>query len=104
MPEPGGDPDFLEEPLRPHCRRQLLVQHLEGDRAIVPEVLGEVDGRHAPAPELPLDRVALRESSAQAVRQITDGVLREPGLWLEVEPLSKRPSGDCASERQSSRG
>ena len=37
------------------------MQHLDGDVAVVPEVVGEVDGRHAASAELALDAVAIRE-------------------------------------------
>ena len=63
--EPGGEADLALEPLRPQRGRQLGVKDLEGDRPVVADVLGQVDRRHAPAAELPLDRVAAGEGSSQ---------------------------------------
>jgi len=40
---------------------ELRVQDLQRDGAVVLEVVGEIDRRHAPAPELPLDAVAVGE-------------------------------------------
>ena len=42
----------------PSAAAELGVEHLERDRAVVPEVLGEVDRGHAAAAELALERVA----------------------------------------------
>ena len=41
----------------PSVAGELGMQHLEGDVAVVLEVVGEVDRGHAAAPELPLDAV-----------------------------------------------
>jgi hypothetical protein len=62
-----GDADLREEPLGPHGRRELLVQHLDGDAAAVPQVAREVHGGHAAAPELALDRVAAGERLREPV-------------------------------------
>ena len=45
----------LEEPLGAERGGQLRAQHLEGDRPVVPEVVGEVDRGHAAAAQLALD-------------------------------------------------
>ena len=58
MLQPGGEPDLALEPLGPEGGGELGVEHLERDRAVVPEVLGEVDRGHAAAAELALERVA----------------------------------------------
>ena len=58
----GGEPDFTLEAFGAERRRQLGVQHLEGDRAVVPEVVGEVDRGHAAAPSSRSSRSG-RESS-----------------------------------------
>jgi hypothetical protein len=49
------DANFALEALRAERRGQLGMQHLHRDRAIVPEVLGEVHRRHATAAELTLE-------------------------------------------------
>ena len=62
--------DLAQEPLGPEVERQRRAEHLEGDRPVVPEVPGEVDGGHAPAPELALDQVALRNARLAHMRNI----------------------------------
>ena len=59
MLEPGGEPDLALEALGAERGGELGMEHLERDRAVVPEVLGEVDRGHAPAAELALERVAV---------------------------------------------
>jgi hypothetical protein len=53
--------DLGQEPLGADHRGQLGTEHLDGDLAIVLQVLGEIDGRHAALTELPLDAVAVGE-------------------------------------------
>ena len=62
MVQPGTEPDLLEEPGGAQRRGQVGVHDLERDRPVVLEVAGEVDGGHAAAPQLALDRVAVGES------------------------------------------
>ena len=66
MGEAGDDADLPEEALGAHRGGELRVDHLEGDRPVMSEVVGEVDrGGAAAAQEreapvgLPLDPVAL---------------------------------------------
>ena len=61
MLEPGGELDLAEEALGAERGGELGMEHLERDRAVVPEVLGQVDGGHAAAAELALDAVAVGE-------------------------------------------
>src|SRR6478672_11100413 len=44
------------------------MEDLDGDVAVVPEVVGEVDGRHPASPELALDAVAVSQSSTEVTR------------------------------------
>ena len=64
--ESGGEADLALEPVGPERGGQLGVEHLERDRAVVLEVLGQEHGGHPPAPELALERVA----RAQAVLKL----------------------------------
>ncbi len=57
MLQPGGELDLAEEALGAERGGQLGVEHLERDRAVVLQVLGEEDRGHAAAPELPLEGV-----------------------------------------------
>jgi hypothetical protein len=68
MLEPGGELDLALEPLGAEGGGELGEEDLEGDRAVVAEILGQVDDGHATAAELALERVAVGEGIAQAVR------------------------------------
>ena len=63
MLQPGGELDLALEPLGAERGGQLGVEHLERDRPVVPEVLGEVDRGHAAAAELALEPVAIRQAA-----------------------------------------
>ena len=80
--EPGGDLDFAKEALRPQRLSQGGMQHLERHRALVPEVLGQVHRGHAPAAQLALQQVAVRESGRQSRGQVPrrrlELVIRDP--------------------------
>jgi hypothetical protein len=67
MLEVGGGLDLLEEPLGADDRGELGAKHLDGDLAIVPLVVGQVDRGHAAGAELPLDRVAIGEGGLEDV-------------------------------------
>ena len=66
--EPGGELDLALEALGAERGGQLGVEHLERDRPLVLEVAGEIDGGHAPAAELALERVAVPQAFAQQRR------------------------------------
>jgi hypothetical protein len=53
----GGDSDLLEESLCAQDRRQLGVQNLDSDLAVVFLVVRKIDGRHAAAAQLALDEI-----------------------------------------------
>jgi hypothetical protein len=58
--------DLGEEALAADHGTELGMQHLDGDLALVLEVLGEVDGGHPALAELALEPVAVGEAGAQA--------------------------------------
>jgi len=60
--------DLAEEPLRADRRRHLGVEHLEGDRAVVLEILGQEHGRHATPAQLALNPVAGGDGGGQALQ------------------------------------
>ena len=70
MLEPGGEPDLPEEPVGTDRRGQRRVQHLERDRAVVPEVPREVHHGHPAAAELALDPVAVRQTALELLAQV----------------------------------
>src|SRR2546427_706492 len=54
-------------------RGDLGPEDLDGDFAMVLQVLGEVDGCHPAAPQLALERVAVGQGSAEGVERQTQG-------------------------------
>ena len=47
---------------------ELRVQHLQGDRPVVPQVLGEKHGCHTAPADLAVDPVAIRHRGPQAIK------------------------------------
>ena len=65
-----GDLDLAQEPLRAQGRGDLLAQHLDGDGAVMAPVTGEKHDSHPSAPELALERVAVRQGGPEALLKI----------------------------------
>ena len=63
MLQPGGELDLALEPLGAERGGELGVEHLERDRPVVPQVLGQVDRGHAAPAELALEPVAIRQAA-----------------------------------------
>jgi hypothetical protein len=63
MLEIGGELDFLEKTLGSEDRREICVQDLYRNFAMVFEILGEIDRRHATGAKLALDTVAVGKRS-----------------------------------------
>src|SRR5688500_1364018 len=66
---PAVVPDLVQKPLGAQGPGNLGQEHLDRDRSIVLEVIGEVHHGHAALPQLTLDPVAV----AQGVRELLDG-------------------------------
>ena len=66
----GGELDLAAKTLRPECRCEVGVQHLEGDAPLVLEIHGEVDSRHAATPQFALDRIRPAECPLELVLEI----------------------------------
>ena len=98
MVEPGGEADLGKEPLpAQHCG-QLGLQHLERDVAIVLEVVGEEDGGHPAAPELPVDGVGAGESFLQPRAELRHACSLEtgrrvPSQYYGEDGMWSRPGG-----------
>jgi len=73
MLQPGGELDLPEEPVGAEHGGQLRVEHLERDRAVVLPVVGQEDRGHATPTQLPLEAVAVGQSSLKLVLQIGQG-------------------------------
>ncbi len=83
MMQTGSDLDLAQEAVGADDRRQFGLQHLERHLAAVLQVLGQIDRRHAAAPQLPLDSVALGEGGremAHLLAWIGHGVLLQ--VWV----------------------
>ncbi len=65
MLEIGGYFDLLDEPLGADHRGEFGAQHLDGDLALVLQVLGEIHGRHAAFAEVAFDLVAVGEGGRE---------------------------------------
>ena len=66
MLEVGGRLDFAEEPLGADDRGEFRPQHLDGDAAVVLDVLRQVHGGHAALAEFPLEAVAVGQGLGEA--------------------------------------
>ncbi len=65
--------NLAQEPVDADVRRDVGVDHLDRDLALVLQVVRQMDGRHAAAPELALQAVAIRQGRA------VDGASRAHG-------------------------
>ena len=84
MVEPCRDLDLAQEALVAERRGKLGLQDLEGDGAVVLEVLGQIDRGHPAAAEFALDRVAAGEGGLQAREDLVHlelSLLRASSLW-----------------------
>ena len=93
---PARDFDLLEKPLRTERRGELGLQHLDGDLAMVLQVLGEIDRRHSPAAKLALDRVAVGEGSLQTCEKISQVGTRGAGQVHHRGQRRARPEGQAS--------
>ncbi len=66
----GGGADLGQEALAAHHGGQLGLEDLEGDPAVVLQVLGQVDRGHAALAELALEAVAALEGGGQARERV----------------------------------
>jgi len=62
MIQVGRDLDFLEKPIAPDQRREVGLEDLDGDLAMVPEIVGEINRRHAAGADGPLDPIPAGQS------------------------------------------
>ena len=70
MLEPRRRPDLAEEALGAKRGAEVGLEDLEGDRAVVLEVMGEIDQRHPAPAELALQPVAVRQPRAKRGRKL----------------------------------
>ena len=89
--EVGRDLDFPHEPLSAHRQGEVGQEHLQGDGATMLQVLRKVNNAMAPATELALDHVAVRQCSGES-----SGNVRHPG---HREQLTAGPTAGKELER-----
>ena len=87
--EIGGDLDLAQEPLGADDRRQFRPEHLDGDVAVVLEVLRQVDGGHAARAELALEAVAVGEGFGEAGKRVRHQVLPNRVLSLRGHAVAE---------------
>src|SRR4029077_13618829 len=88
--ELGGDLDFAQEPGGADGGGDFGPQDLDGYRAAVLLIQGEVDDGHAAPAQLPLDAVPSGEASTET---LGDAVVR----WHGVQTTAKGPPSATAS-------
>jgi hypothetical protein len=59
--------DFAPKALEAHSRCQLRAEHLDGDAAVEPPIVGHIHPRHTPAHELPLEGEIVSKVELQGV-------------------------------------
>ena len=70
MVETRGDLNLAEKPDRSYLRGDVGAEDLDGNRALVLEVMGEVDPCHPTLAQLPLESVAGSESRLETVERV----------------------------------
>src|SRR5262245_27764924 len=97
MLEGGGGLDLPHKSVGTEHGGELGFQDLDGDLAVVPQILGEIDRGHAALAELALDAVTVRKSCGQAGHSVAHVTLYDAGVELtrRVTPLNWR-SDSCA--------
>jgi hypothetical protein len=68
--ETGRELDFALEALGTERGGQFRMQDLQGDWAVVPEIVGQKYGGHAASPELALDAVAISQTWLEPLAKI----------------------------------
>ena len=71
--ELGGHANFTVESLGTDRGAELRVQHLDGDLALMLEILREVDGGHAAGAELAFHAIPVGQSRLQSIESVAHG-------------------------------
>jgi hypothetical protein len=79
--QPGRDLDLAEEPIGSYGCRELWPKDLDGNFALVPDVIGQVNSGHATFANEALDGIALSERGAQQFERI--GHERASEAWTK---------------------
>ena len=65
MTELRGDVDLAQKTFGAYCGGELRPQHLDRNRAVKLQVLGEKHARHAAVADFPVDLIAAGDGGAQ---------------------------------------
>ncbi|MBK6458003.1 MAG: hypothetical protein IPF87_18270 [Gemmatimonadetes bacterium] len=65
-----GDADLSQKALDAQHGAELGAQHLERHLAVVPQVVGEVDGRHPAGPDLSIDAIPLTQARLESLSHV----------------------------------
>jgi hypothetical protein len=95
MSQPREELDLAGEPLGAECGAYLGAEHLERDRALVPDVVREIDSCHPARAELALDHVPLGECVAQLFGDGARGGHRRT-MAGETSNVNEAGRGDAA--------
>jgi hypothetical protein len=87
--EPGGEPDLALEAVGAEGGGELGVEHLERDRPVVLEIVGEEDRGHASAAELALEGVQPAQSVLKLRGQIGQWSLSQGGIRVSRIPPAR---------------
>ncbi len=87
MLEVGRDLNFSEEAFRADDRGQLGFQDLEGNLAVMLQVLGQVDRGHAALAELALDGVAPVEGGVEKAHGFGHRAVPRGGSDRDQHPM-----------------
>jgi hypothetical protein len=60
--QPRGEPNLSHKSLAPKCLGEVGAQHLDGNFAVVPDIVRKPNRCHSPSAELALDTVAASEA------------------------------------------
>jgi hypothetical protein len=80
MMQPRGDIDFAEKPIGPQRCGELRPEHFHGNFAMVFQILGEVDRRHAAGAALALEAVGTSERVINPIEGLVAAFGHGPNL------------------------
>ena len=96
MLKPGGEPDLALEAVGAERRGELREQDLQGDRAVMLEVLGQIDRSHPATSERALEHIAVAQARSQR-----GGPIGERGWGRDGCKMSRRTQQRQAQRPQS---
>ena len=85
VPKMRGRPNLGDEAVSAYDRRQIAVQHFDGDIALVLDVVRKINGRHSPNAELSLETVSGQKSRRERCGDVRHAAIlpkREAGSNL----------------------